>query len=296
MTSAIHIEGLSKIYRKGWRRQPVSAISDVCLDVPQGEAFGFIGPNGAGKSSTIRILMGLALPSDGRAEIFGINVANPQARRGVGYVPESPYLYDYLSPTEILEMGIHLHSVKLENMSVHVAHWVERLGLTNVANAPLRSFSKGMIQRVAIAQALAINPRLLVLDEPLSGLDPIGRKEVVELLADYKRAGGTLFFTSHVLHDVERLADRFGLIHQGTLRSVRSPAALVGGDDIVLIRSSGTAAVAGMSMETAGRWFGECTHEGLWSQLDLLRAAGHSITEVRPSLSLESAFLKIVGK
>lgn len=296
MKTALLFDHLSKTYRKGWNRKQVEAIRDMSLEVYEGEAFGFIGPNGAGKSSTIRVLMGLSDPSGGKVEIFGQSATDPISRRSLGYVPESPYLYDYLTPAEILAMSIRLHRLRLSNHEAHVATWLDRLGLTKVANSSIRSFSKGMVQRVAIAQALAIKPRLLVLDEPLSGLDPLGRMEVVELLAEYKAQGGTLFFTSHVLHDVERLADRFGLINYGVLRSVQSPAELTGDQDLVVIRSSGAASVDGMTAETGGRWFGTFPRAALWAQLDILKMQGHQLIEIRPTLSLESAFLKIVGR
>lgn len=296
MNPAIMIDRLSKTYGTGWRRRPVMAVSGISLEVGRGEAFGFIGPNGAGKSTTIRILMGLSAPSDGAAELFGTSVMDPKARLGIGYVPESPYLYDYMTPREILDMSLHMHGLRPDDRARHIGVWLERLGLSAVMNSSIRSFSKGMLQRVAIAQALVIQPRLLVLDEPLSGLDPIGRMDVVELLADYKRNGGTLFFTSHVLHDVERLADRFGLIHKGCLRSVSSPAELVGDDDVVLIRSAGTVAVPGMSVDGTSRWIGSFCRSEVWPQLDALRLANHSVIEIKPSLSLEAAFLKIVGK
>src|SRR3989338_2558751 len=271
MNPAIMIRRLSKTYATGWHRSSVVAVSDISLEVGRGEAFGFIGPNGAGKSTTIRILMGLSVPSDGAAELFGTNVRDPKARLGIGYVPESPYLYDYMTPREILDMSLRMHRHRPDDRARHIGAWLERLGLSAVMNSSIRSFSKGMLQRVAIAQALVIQPRLLVLDEPLSGLDPIGRMDVVELLAEYKRDGGTLFFTSHVLHDVERLADRFGLIHKGSLRSVRSPAELVGDDDVVLIRSAGAVEVPGMVVDGSNRWIGSFCRSEVWSQLDALR-------------------------
>lgn len=294
---AVETERLDKTYAKGVLRQQVHAIRDVSLQIAQGEAFGFVGPNGAGKSSTIRILMGLARPTSGSATLFGIDSQRPEARRGVGYVPENPYLYDYLTPQEILEMGIRLHRCQFsEGVRVRARRWLDRLGLGDVVGAPIRSFSKGMTQRVAIALALCIEPKLLILDEPLSGLDPIGRREVVDLLAEYKRNGGTLFFTSHVLHDVERLADRFGLIHEGVLRSVRSPAELVGTDDVVMIRSRGQTALPGWREESAGQWATEIPRAALWEKLDQLRSEGHALVEVRPSLSLEAAFMRVVGR
>jgi ABC-2 type transport system ATP-binding protein len=296
MTNAIAIHSLDKVYAKGWHRSPVHAVRNVSLNIPEGEAFGFIGPNGAGKSTTIKILVGLAAPSGGAAFLFGVPTTEPEARRRMGYVPENPYLYDYLTPLEILLMGLRLHRVAVADETGHCRRWLERLELGAVADAPIRSFSKGMTQRVAIAQALAIQPRLLVMDEPLSGLDPVGRQDVVDILAEYKRGGGTLFFTSHVLHDVERLADRFGLIHQGELRSVSSPAELAGEEESVMVRSQGERPVDGMSPETVGRWFGVFARSALWEKLEHIRSAGHTILEVRPTLSLELAFLKAIGK
>lgn len=294
MTAAILVEGLSKTYSRTWRRQPVYAVSDISFAVEAGEAFGFIGPNGAGKSSTIRIMMGLAFATRGRIFLFGRSAFEPEARRGVGYVPESPYLYDYLTPLEILLMGLRLHKIQVAQPQSHCMAWLDRLGLAHAAHAHIRTFSKGMTQRVALAQALCLQPKLLVLDEPLSGLDPVGRHDVVELLAEYKRSGGTLFFTSHVLHDVERLADRFGLIHQGSLRSVRSPAELVGMEDMCQIRTLGHLPVDGMQEESPGRWMGMVARNGLWARMGSLQQAGHVVVEVRPTLSLEQAFMQAI--
>ncbi len=293
---AIQIENLRKTYAEGVMRRPVLAVAGVSLDVAEGEAFGFVGPNGAGKSSTIRILMGLARASAGTCRLFGTDVEKPEARLRVGYVPENPCLYDYLTPLEILSMSLRLHLPgECAEAGRQAMLWLEKLGVAHVAGAPVRSFSKGMTQRVALANAMAVRPRLLILDEPLSGLDPIGRREVVDILADYKRGGGTLFFTSHVLHDVERLADRFGLIHKGELRSVRSPAELVGGEDIVMVRSSGATAFEGAHQESTGNWVAEVPASRLWAVLEEIRGLGHQLREVRPSLSLEAAFMHAVG-
>ncbi len=291
---AIAIDDLQKAYRKPWRAQSVLALRGVSLTVEPGEAFGFIGANGAGKTTTIKILMGLIQPTQGRAAIFGTPVGEPVARLRLGYVPENPYLYDYLTPLEVLGMSLRLHRLRVPSLEAHCRRWLERLGLGAVAGKPLRSFSKGMTQRVALAQALSIEPRLLILDEPLSGLDPLGRRDVVDILSEYKRSGGTLFLTSHVLHDVERLADRFGLIHEGVLRAVRSPADLTGDQEQVLVRTFGELAVDGMREDFAGRWVGEVPRPALWAQLERLRAAGHVLLEVRPSLSLEVAFIRAV--
>jgi ABC-2 type transport system ATP-binding protein len=295
MNQAILVEGLMKTFR-GFRKAPVTAVDDISFSIDEGEAFGFIGPNGAGKSTTIKIMTGVLDASAGKIRLFNVPVTQPKARVRVGYVPENPYLYDYLTPTEILLMGMSLHGISVADPRAHCAKWLERLELGAVAKRQIRSFSKGMTQRVAIAHALCLQPRLLILDEPLSGLDPVGRRDVVDILAEYKRDGGTLFFTSHVLHDVERLADRFGLIHQGRLRAVQSPAELAGGTDLVQVRSMGTTPVDGANADFAGRWSTEVTRDSLWKKLDELRAAGHSIIEIRPTLSLESAFMRAIGK
>lgn len=293
---AIVVDGLEKHYPRRWGSVSVTALGGVSLSVNPGEAFGLIGANGAGKTTMIKILVGLILASKGTAAIFGASTTVPAARLGLGYVPESPYLYDYLTPLEILGIAMRLHRVKVAAPETHCMSWLERLGLAQVARKPLRFFSKGMTQRVAIAHALCIRPRLLILDEPLSGLDPIGRRDVVDILSEYKRGGGTLFLTSHVLHDVERVADRFGLIHQGVLRAVRAPAELAGEQELVLVRSFGEVTVARMREDFPGRWIGEVPRADLWECLEALRQAGHVVLEVRPSLSLEVAFMRAVAQ
>lgn len=292
---AITVRNLRKTYPRRWASPPFEALKDISLEVAQGEVFGFIGPNGAGKSSLIKILIGVMRASHGEAALFGCPVTEPAARRGLGYVPENPSLPDYLTPLEILDMGIRLHRLDIPRPRAHALRWLERFGLGEAVNKTVRAFSKGMAQRTALAHALAVQPRLLILDEPLSGLDPIGRREVVDILADYRQQGGTIFLTSHVLHDVERLADRFGLIHKGKLRAVRSPAELAGEDERVLIRSQGEAAVLpGMRPEPGSRWVIEVPRGELWASLHQIEAAGHAIIEIKPTLSLETAFLNVV--
>ena len=294
MTLAISVIDLRKTYPRTWASAPFEALKGVSLTVNEGEVFGFIGPNGAGKSTAIKILTGVMLPSAGSASLFGIDVAQPEARRGLGYVPENPSLPDYLTPLEILAMGLSLHGRKPANPQAHCMRWLERFDLGEVAHKVVRGFSKGMAQRTALAHAMAVEPRLLILDEPLSGLDPIGRRDVVNILSEYRGQGGTIFLTSHVLHDVERLADRFGLIHKGELRAVRAPGELVGEEERVLVRSRGQVPVPGMVAEPGGRWMIEVAQADLWSTLGALKNAGHVLIEIRPSLSLETAFLHFV--
>lgn len=295
MMIAIEFKAISKSFRQGLMAS-CRALNEVSFEVYEGEAFGFIGQNGAGKSTSIKILTGALRADSGAASLFGVDVADHRSRKGMGYVPESPWLYDYLSPLEILKMGVHAHGLKpASGIKAHCMNWLERFDIAHVANKRIRDFSKGMVQRTALAHALACQPRLLILDEPLSGLDPVGRKDVVDVLLEYRQTGGTIFFSSHVLHDVERLADRFGLIHKGELRTVQAPHELLGSEQRFSVRSVGDAAVDGMQSDVGNRWFAEVTQTQLWELLNRVERAGHQILEVKPSLSLETAFLQYVS-
>lgn len=295
MTSAISIEGLSKTYPRSWANPAFEAVRGLSLEIPQGEVFGFIGANGAGKSTTIKMLTGVLKPSAGQAKMFGLDVRDHNARKGLGYVPENPSLYDYLSPLEFLSMGLTLHGVSINDAKAHCIYWLERFSLAAAATKHIRSFSKGMVQRVALAHAMAIRPRLLILDEPLSGLDPVGRKDVVDILGEFRNSGGTIFLTSHVLHDIERLADRFGLIHQGQLMTVQSPRGLLQDEQTLTIRSAGERSVAGLVAETEGRWRIDVRRDKVWAVLEELHAAHHSVLEIRPAMTLEGVFLRYLG-
>ncbi|GLR11786.1 ABC transporter ATP-binding protein [Chitinimonas prasina] len=292
MTAVIQLEKLSKTYLNRWRK-PVHALRSLDLTVMQGEAFGFVGANGAGKSTTIKLLTGAMKPSSGTGLLMGRPLDDHKSRASLGYVPENPSLYDYLTPLEVLGISARMRGVQ-GDVKAESMRWLERFGIVHVAKKLIRDFSKGMAQRTALAQAMVGNPGLLILDEPLSGLDPLGRREVVDILAEYRNNGGTIFFTSHVLHDVERIADRFGLIHQGEMRMVRSPADLAREDSRVQIRSMGSTAVAGMKRDVGERWAIELPHDQVWAQLERLRDAGHQIVEVRASLSLEHLFMQTV--
>jgi len=295
MTAAIELERVCKTYRSPFLRREVPALSDVSLRVDAGEAFGFVGPNGAGKSTAIKILVGSIFPSSGSARIHGVDCTAPESRRGLGYVPENPLLYDYLTPIELLGFGCSIHRVTAGDTKKHCMQWLDRFGLANAASRRIRTFSKGMAQRTALAYAMAISPRLLILDEPLSGLDPVGRRDVVEILRDYRANGGTVFFSSHVLFDVERLADRFCLIHKGEIRTIQSPADLVSAGARVLVRTIGRSQVCGMTAEPGGRWYAEVPYENVWALLDAARIAGHSIVEIKPGMNLESVFVGLLS-
>ena len=292
--NAIELKDVGKTFKQ--RKITVEALKHISLSVEEGEVFGFVGPNGAGKSTTIKLILNIVSDYSGEARIFGHDARESQARRRVGYVPEVVALYEQLSPLEILRAGLDMHQLHPANPDAVCMKWLEKFSVAQVATRRIRNLSKGTAQRVALAHAMVVEPRLLILDEPLSGLDPIGRKDVVDILAEYQRGGGTVFPTSHVLHDVERLANRFGLIHRGELKTIQSPNELAGDDELVSVRSHGVAVVTGMQAENGGRWFAEIPRSVLWQTLHELESAGHTLVEIKPSLTLESAFMRYLDR
>jgi ABC-2 type transport system ATP-binding protein len=218
---AIEILGLEKTYTVGfWSKKPKHALRPLNLTVEDGEVFGFLGANGAGKTTTLKLLMGLIFPTAGSARILGMEVDDPRMKAQIGFLPEQPYFYDYLTARELLEYYGQLSGMDPKQRSRKVAEVLQRVGLPEVGGVQLRKFSKGMLQRVGIAQAILHDPKVVFLDEPMSGLDPMGRREVRDLIAQLKHEGKTVFFSTHILSDAETLCDRVGIIHQGELRGV----------------------------------------------------------------------------
>jgi ABC-2 type transport system ATP-binding protein len=213
----VQTEQLSKIFRVGFWGKRVTAVDGLNLEVRRGEVFGFLGPNGAGKTTTLKILMGLIYPTSGRAWLFGQDLGDPQTKARLGFLPESPYFYDYLTSREFLEFYGHLFGLWGAVLDRRIEELLELVGMTHAKDLQLRKFSKGMLQRVGVAQALINDPELVVLDEPMSGLDPIGRKEVRDLILRLKESGKTVLFSSHILHDAEVLCDRVAMILKGHL-------------------------------------------------------------------------------
>jgi ABC-2 type transport system ATP-binding protein len=219
--AALEIQGLCKSYAVGfWRKRLVPALSPLHLVVNEGETFGFLGPNGAGKTTTLKLLMGIIFPTAGSAQILGRSYLDPEVKKEIGFLPEQPYFYDYLSAPELLDYYTQLSGVSADERRKRIPGLLERVGLGDVGKKQLRKFSKGMLQRVGIAQAIIHDPRIVFLDEPMSGLDPIGRREIRELLQDLKDQGKTIFFSTHILSDAEALCDRVAVIHKGELRGV----------------------------------------------------------------------------
>lgn len=216
--NAIHIDGLTKVFKPGWPWQaPTMVLSGVSFSVNRGEIFGFLGPNGAGKTTTLKILLGLSRATSGRVEILGVPASDVTIHRRVGFLPESPYFYDYLTAEEFLGFYGRLGGLSHGEIRERVPALLEQAGLTDARDRQLRKFSKGMLQRIGLAQALIHDPELVILDEPMSGLDPIGRKWVRDLILNLRDRGKTIFFSTHILSDVEMLCDRVAILQKGQL-------------------------------------------------------------------------------
>jgi ABC-2 type transport system ATP-binding protein len=245
---ALETRNLTKDYPVGfWRRRPYRALDALTLDVDGGDVFGFLGPNGAGKTTTLKLLMGLVFPTSGEAELLGRPVGDVLVRRRIGYLPENPYLYDYLTAEELLQYFAGLFGYGPADRRRRAAQLLDEVGIGAERRLQLRKFSKGMLQRVGIAQALINDPELVVLDEPMSGLDPLGRRDVRALILGLRDRGCTVFFSSHVLADAEALCSRVAILARGRLVSVGRLA------DIVAFTHRGwELVVAGVTDSAAG--------------------------------------------
>ncbi len=230
MEFVIQTEGLTKIFFKNKlvKKEETRAVVNLDLQVASGEVFGFLGPNGAGKSTTIKMLLRLLFPTSGKAWLFGTPIERPEARRKVGFLPENPYFYDYLTAAEFLFLNGRLYGMSRTELKSRVDELIEFVGLEEHRDSRLRKFSKGMLQRIGLAQALVNDPELVILDEPTSGLDPLGRKMVLDLILKLKEQGKTVFFSTHILPDAEVVCDSVGIIINGELRKSGKLSDLLG--------------------------------------------------------------------
>lgn len=252
--AAIEILDLEKSYPVGfWRKRPKLALRPLRLTIEEGEVFGFLGPNGAGKTTTLKLLMGLVFPTAGTARILGLPMGDPQVKSQIGFLPEQPYFYDHLNARELLNYYGRLSGVPAKDCSGRVETMLKRVGLQDSAGIQLRKFSKGMLQRVGLAQAILHDPKLVFLDEPMSGLDPMGRREVRDLIQQLRSEGKTVFFSTHILSDAEALCDRVGVIHRGELRGVGAVAELTsqtkGQIEIIFVAQKVPAALINLGAE-----------------------------------------------
>ncbi|RLD97240.1 MAG: ABC transporter ATP-binding protein, partial [Aquificota bacterium] len=270
------------------------------LDIHQGEIFGFVGPNGAGKSTTIKLIMNLIFPTRGRVRIMGLEASHPAARRKVGYLPENPSFYDHLTGEEFLLFAGALVGMKGKPLRNKAQELLELVGLDQAKKMRIRKYSKGMMQRLGIAQALIGNPQLIIMDEPMSGLDPLGRTEVVRLILTLKEQGKTVFFSSHILHDVETICDRVGILVKGRLTYLGSLSQLsetpswvlkLEGNHVETLRERGFPRVSLVGHLTQV----ELPPNALWEALDTVKGMALPIYALeRKRLSLEEIFVREV--
>jgi ABC-2 type transport system ATP-binding protein len=227
-TSVLQVEDLKKTFRVGFFRKKVHAVRSVSFDINKGEIFGLVGPNGAGKSTTIKLLLGLIQPDEGAIRLFGERADNVELRSRIGYLPENPTLYEHLNAIQLLHFYGRLFGYSKSERDRRAEELLEQVGLSHAMDRSIANYSKGMKQRAGIAQALINDPDLVILDEPQSGLDPIGRREVRDLILDLRRQGKTILFCSHILPDVQAICDRVAVMHQGVVKDVGFLHELIG--------------------------------------------------------------------
>jgi ABC-2 type transport system ATP-binding protein len=301
-TPAIETENLSKEYPFGFLNlKTKKSLENLTMRVETGEVFGFLGPNGAGKSTTIKLLMRLIFPTSGTARIQGKSIDDVRMHQNIGYLPEQPYFYDYLTATEVLDYFARFHDLSAGDRRERVAKMLQKVGLETAKKIQLRKYSKGMLQRVGLAQAILHDPEVVVLDEPMSGLDPLGRREVRDIILELKHAGKTVLFSTHILTDAEMLCDRVGVIVGGKLRGVGTPGEMVGiqtqGMEILfeLHGELQKAPLLARAARTGERYRVQIPESELYGAIDELKAAGArilSVSQVKPNL--EEFFMNLV--
>jgi len=301
---AIEILGLEKTYPVGfWRKRPNRALRALHLSVERGEIFGFLGPNGAGKTTTLKLLMGLVFPTAGTARILGMELEDPRMKAQIGFLPEQPYFYDHLTGRELLNYYGQLSGMDPKSLAPRIDAVLDQVELTQSANLPLRKFSRGMLQRVGIAQAILHDPKVVFLDEPMSGLDSIGHREVRNLIEEWNAQGKTIFFSTHNLSDAEALCHRVAILDQGELRAVGRIADLTASlhGKVEIIWHGGAAPAIVQSMNWPTHTVGDTTRvvvpeESQDAVLDALARDGLRLISLNPvRASLEDYFLAQLG-
>jgi ABC-2 type transport system ATP-binding protein len=300
---AIETQNLTKDYPTGFlHTKKKRSLDGLTMQVREGEIFGFLGPNGAGKSTTIKLLMGIIFPTLGDARILGKPVSDVRMHRDIGYLPEQPYFYDYLTAAELLDYFARFHDLPAAQRKERVQGMLRKVGLETVGRIQLRKYSKGMLQRVGLAQAILHDPKVVVLDEPMSGLDPIGRREVRDIILELRQQGKTVMFSTHILSDAETLCDRVGVIVGGKLQGVGAPDEIVGvkpqGLEILFeYRASNAApAILAKASPSGSRYRLKVAEEQLYGALEELRQAGAQVvgvTQIKPTL--EEYFMHLVA-
>ena len=302
--TVLQIEGLTKVYRSIFTPAGVKAVDDLDLSVRRGETYSIVGPNGSGKTTTLKILLGLIFPTAGTASIFGKGIADLSVREQIGFLPEDAYLYDVFNGEELLDFYAGLFGFSKRRRRELTDELLSLVGMQANRKIPFRECSKGMRQRLALAQALVNDPELLILDEPTSGLDPAGRHQMTRLILELKRRGKTILLCSHFLAEVEEVCDRVGIMYRGRLVAEGTLTELAGMPTEIVITTSGLggdkakelaghAAVLGVEDGTVR--MGRESEGELWSVLEEIRRAGGAILEVsRPRPSLQDVFVRAI--
>ena len=302
MPPVVELRSLAKSFRGHLGIGRTVAVEALSLTVEPGEIFGLLGPNGAGKTTTLKMMLGLLRPDGGTVRLFGRPPQDPAARARLGFLPENPYFYDYLTPVEFLDLYGRLHGIPAAARTAKIRSALARVGLAGRERTALRKLSKGMIQRLGLAQAIQHDPDLVILDEPMSGLDPVGRREVRDLILGLRAAGKTVFFSSHILQDAEMLCDRVAIVFRGKLRSVGRLDDLVSRDARwieVSIRGNAPAATVGERTEAPDgtTLFRVSDPQALTRLLRDVESAGGEVVSVWPRReSLEDLFLREIGR
>ena len=217
MSSCLNVKGITKTFKVGFFNKKVEVLRGVDFSVEEGEVFGFLGPNGSGKTTTIKVLLGIIYPNSGHAEIFGKDFQDVRLKNEIGFLPDSPYFYQYLTGQEFLEFYGQLFNLSYQEMQKKISQLLDMVGLVQSKKVPLRKYSRGMLQRIGLAQALINDPKLVVMDEPMEGLDPIGRKMMRDVILRLKNEGKTVFFSTHILPDAEMVCDRVAIMVKGKI-------------------------------------------------------------------------------
>ena len=298
---AIETENLTKEYPYGFLHlRKKASLEGLSMQVETGEVFGFIGPNGAGKSTTIKLLLRLIFPDAGSARILGRPISDIEMHREIGYLPEQPYFYDYLTATELLDYFARFHDLPAADRKERVQQTLKKVGLETARKIQLRKYSKGMLQRVGLAQAILHDPKVVILDEPMSGLDPLGRREVRDIILELKRDGKTVMFSTHILSDAEMLCDRVGVIVGGKLRGMGAPGQIVdmktqGMEILFELAGPSATPLLSKATRTGDRYRLQVAEEELYAAIEQLRGAGAKILSVaQVKATLEEFFMNLV--
>lgn len=291
---------LSKVYRTGfWLNQKIESLKNCSLTVYKGETFGLLGPNGAGKTTLLKTLLGIVRPTSGRAWLLGSAIGNVQVKQRIGYLPENAYFYDYLTGWEFLQFTAGLFGIPADVQQRRIPHLLDLVGLSQAATRKkqLRQYSKGMLQRVGMAQALINDPEVVFLDEPMSGLDPMGRYQIREIILSLKAQGKTIFFNSHVLSDVEKICDRIAILAEGELICTGSLFELLGAGDAYQVKGKGGNIdilqrwIKGLAFEE-DYWYGQLQGEPQEFMASLRLMGGQLIAMNLSRISLEEFFMR----